>query len=137
MRKILLSLTCASLLMAAGCNQKENMNAGYEKQSENGIRLITNKTEQSRSVPEYEADVLTIPPTRGQDIKQANTVVSHFTDYEMGSVWITGGKMDVTVYNNGKFESKKAKEEAENNLHKLLLKALPRYDIDVKIKEKK
>ncbi|WP_079506274.1 hypothetical protein [Mesobacillus jeotgali] len=66
-----------------------------------------------------------------QDVQKAKDVISD-AGYEPGSIWINGGEMNVTAQLQGRV-TKKDRDNAQKKLHDMLTKALPRYDINVKI----
>ncbi|PAQ15262.1 hypothetical protein CD798_07135 [Bacillaceae bacterium SAOS 7] len=70
-------------------------------------------------------------PTRGTDIDHARDVIERFTPYEPGSVWINGGKMRVTVHEKQGHNYTEAEVKAA---YESLVAALPRYEIEMRIK---
>ncbi|MEH7074388.1 hypothetical protein [Neobacillus drentensis] len=70
----------------------------------------------------------------GQDIAKAKHVIAASDEFETDNVWINGDRMWVTVYKKGK-QSDQGKNKAEARLHRKLVQALPRYDIEVRVKE--
>ncbi|MCM3567182.1 hypothetical protein [Neobacillus mesonae] len=70
----------------------------------------------------------------GNDIKKAKDVVAATNEFVTDSVWINGDRMWVSVYKKGML-SDREKIAAESRLHKKLVTALPRYNIEVRVKE--
>ncbi|MFZ7946520.1 hypothetical protein [Neobacillus sp. 19] len=70
----------------------------------------------------------------GNDINKAKQVIDASNEFTADSVWINGDRMWVSVYKKGMM-SDRGKVAAEARLHKKLVKALPRYNIEVRVKE--
>jgi len=70
----------------------------------------------------------------GNDINIAKQVIAHTNEFRTDSVWINGDRMWVTVYKKGML-SDQARNKAEARLHRKLVKALPRYNIEVRVQE--
>ncbi|WML41659.1 hypothetical protein RCG19_08420 [Neobacillus sp. OS1-2] len=70
----------------------------------------------------------------GTDINKAKQVIADTKEYVTDSVWINGDRMWVSVYKKGML-SDQGKVAAEARLHKKLIHALPRYNIEVRVKE--
>jgi len=70
----------------------------------------------------------------GNDINQAKQVIASTDEFKTDSVWINGDRMWVSVYKKGMF-SDKTRTDAEARLHKKLIQALPRYNIEVRVQE--
>lgn len=71
---------------------------------------------------------------QGNDIKKAKDTIAATGEFVTDSVWINGDRMWVSVYKKGMF-SDRGKIAAESRLHKKLVAALPRYNIEVRVKE--
>lgn len=71
---------------------------------------------------------------QGNDIKKAKDVIATSNEFVADSVWINGDRMWVSVYKKGML-SDRAKINAEARLHRKLIAALPRYNIEVRVKE--
>lgn len=69
------------------------------------------------------------------EIEQARQVINDTNEFTPDAIMINGRDMWVTA-NTDKKLSAKEKTDAQSRLHKLLTKALPRYDIEVKVNEK-
>ncbi|MEH7415903.1 hypothetical protein V7266_11535 [Neobacillus drentensis] len=70
----------------------------------------------------------------GNDINKAKQVIADTNEFRTDSVWINGDRMWVTVYKKGMF-SDKTRNDAEARLHRKLVNALPRYNIEVRVQE--
>ena len=70
----------------------------------------------------------------GNDINQAKQVIANTNEFKTDSIWINGDRMWVTVYKKGMLTNK-GKDDAEARLHRKLIKALPRYNIEVRVQE--
>lgn len=71
----------------------------------------------------------------GTDVDKARQVIGQTKEYRPGSVWITArNHMRVTAYKKGHL-TKRARLNAEKDLEKKLTAALPRYKINVAVRE--
>ena len=70
----------------------------------------------------------------GIDVDKARQVVSRTKEFRPGSVWINGDRMWVTVYKKGMLTDKE-RLDAEARIHEKLITALPRYEIEVRVRE--
>jgi hypothetical protein len=70
----------------------------------------------------------------GNDIQKAKQVIANSDEFAADSVWINGDRMWVSVYKKG-MQSEQGKIKAEARLHRKLIQALPRYKIEVRVKE--
>lgn len=70
----------------------------------------------------------------GKDIQQAKQVIADSDEFTADSIWINGDRMWVSVYKKG-MQSEQGKIDAEARLHRKLIQALPRYKIEVRVKE--
>lgn len=71
----------------------------------------------------------------GVDVDKARQVIGMTKGYRPGSVWINGrNHMRVTAYKKGKL-TERERLNAEKYLQKKLTAALPRYKIDVTVRE--
>jgi hypothetical protein len=71
---------------------------------------------------------------QGNDIQKAKQVIADSDEFTADSIWINGDRMWVSVYKKG-MQSERGKINAEARLHKKLIQALPRYNIEVRVKE--
>jgi hypothetical protein len=71
---------------------------------------------------------------QGNDINKAKEVIADTDEFVTDSVWINGDTMWVSVYKKGMLKDQD-KIDAEARLHKKLVKALPRYNIEVRVQE--
>lgn len=72
----------------------------------------------------------------GIDVDKARQVVGRTKGYRPGSVYTEGSSMWVTVYKKG-IKNEQARLKARAQMHKRLVRALPRYDIDVNVLDDK
>ena len=70
----------------------------------------------------------------GNDINKAKQVIADSDEFTTDSVWINGDRMWVSVYKKG-MQTERGKINAEARLHRKLVQALPRYHIEVRVKE--
>ncbi|WP_243356928.1 hypothetical protein [Bacillus litorisediminis] len=138
------TLFCLSILGACGAGGPKD--SIYEQADTFGTRLSTerpddlngrdlrdDRTNTNQSPTSY-IDLSDDMPTLDNDVDQARGVIERETDYEPGPITINGQDMWVTAYHQGIMsEEERRKEEAA--LHKLLIKALPRYYIEVQLRE--
>lgn len=71
---------------------------------------------------------------QGNDIHKAKQVIADTNEFVTDSVWINGDRMWVSVHKKGML-SDRGKIDAEARLHKKLIQALPRYNIEVRVQE--
>ncbi|WP_433745418.1 hypothetical protein [Falsibacillus pallidus] len=132
--------------LMSGCGVRNDSTYSNENDM-NGQRFVNNKI--NKAWPDEEArqsdwnnqnpnfvGLSDTPPSMERDMDKARQVVKEYTDYTPGGVWINGNTMNVTVYTNKDFSSKKEAKRAKDKLHKIILQAFPRYNVDVKIKHK-
>lgn len=72
--------------------------------------------------------------THGNDINKAKQVINGTKEFVTDSVVINGDRMWVSVYKKGML-SDQGRIDAEARLHRKLIQALPRYHIEVRVKE--
>jgi hypothetical protein len=68
------------------------------------------------------------------DVDKAKQVIANTKEFRTDSVLINGDRMWVTVYKKGTLTDSQ-KVDAEARLHRKLIQALPRYNIDVRVQE--
>ncbi|MDQ0214161.1 hypothetical protein J2S13_000557 [Oikeobacillus pervagus] len=137
---------CMSLSLLTACQMDDNEGSLFsQREDRDGTRFVTNKDRDDLSLRNVQTDrtntnqnpnfidLSTDQPTRGTDINKAREVVELFTNYEAGPVWINGRQMYVTVYTD---QDAKQSKDAEASLKKKLTKALPRYQMNVNIRER-
>ncbi|MGE6257857.1 hypothetical protein ACQKCU_08060 [Heyndrickxia sporothermodurans] len=119
--------------MLAGCGSNQLNNNAVTNNQQNKMRKISsNPTDQNPNLVDLRQGN---PKTVGNDVDNAKYVVRHYKDYKDPTVWINGNNMWVTAHTNRSLTAnERMKEEAA--LHKKLIQALPRYDINVKIEER-
>lgn len=71
---------------------------------------------------------------QGNDIDKAKKVIADTNEFVVDSVWVNGDRMWVSVYKKGML-SDRGRVDAEARLHRKLVQALPRYNIEVRVQE--
>lgn len=145
MKKVLI-LMVLSLCMA-GCQFQAR--EGYEPQSEdkNGTRLMktgyggydeVGVDEDERFTenpgPNF-LDLTESRPDRGDDQNKLEEAIRNDKELSLGRVMINGDQIHVNVYTTEKL-TEAQKKEKEKEIHENMITALPRYHIDVNLKEK-
>jgi hypothetical protein len=134
---LLLFVLMLSIATACGANQDSQYGMGGEDQS--GLQPVKNDEERdvrenTNQNPNF-IDLSDSQPTNGTDIEKARQVVEQYTDYEADEVWINGQQMWVTAHTKEEMTGKQRDNE-EAKLKKQLTRALPRYKLNVQIKER-
>jgi hypothetical protein len=143
MWKRALIILMSAFLFSACSNHKETLFNGESKHGQTSLpskmALEKKKNHQkSYSSVDQNPNLLDISQPRsnqGTDVNHMRQTILDLTSYDPGAIWINGDKMSVTVYTNKSLSNKNLKKE-EKKLHRVLVGAMPRYRIDVKIKEK-
>lgn len=133
------------LTIVTGCNT--NLQGSYDKDEDrDGTKLMTNTNRgdddgvtdmPGRTMSDQNPNLLNTDGGKidnGNDISKAKQVINQTKEFRADSVWINGNHMWVTVYKKGMM-SEKEKINAESKVHQKLTKALPRYDIEVRVLE--
>ncbi|TMU84018.1 hypothetical protein FGG79_17930 [Bacillus sp. BHET2] len=150
MKKLALALSFTVfflLITACGVNQEseygvhhdsggtrfiDNRKAEMDKRQDESVREIT---DQNPNFPNLTNSPGTTSTTMGDYEDKAREVVKENTKFQPDEVWINGGQMWVTAHTKKEMTmSERDKEEAMLKDH--LQKAIPRYDINVKITER-
>lgn len=127
------SLILISLLTGCATNRLNDDAITNNNNNNNLRRIASNPTDQNPNMVDLEQGDPAI--TVGSDVDKAKYVVSRYKRYEDPTVWVNGNNMWVTAHTRAKLTAnERMKEEAR--LHKKLIQALPRYDINVKIEER-
>lgn len=164
MQKFVLFLSLSMLLVVSGCtgNQgtkeeaydlRTDKNApNYISNRGNDVTAPTNMSDRGKNEQHMvEDDITNQNPNfldlkrtgsggeagatnQGNDIEKAKQVIAGSDEFEADSIWINGDRMWVSVYKRG-MQSDKGKINAEARLHRKLIQALPRYNIEVRVKE--
>jgi hypothetical protein len=71
---------------------------------------------------------------QGNDIQKAKQIIADSDEFAADSFWINGDRLWVSVYKKGML-TEQEKIKAEARLHRKLIQALPRYKIEVRVKE--
>ena len=131
-------------LLLAGCGIEKDSTYG-KREDRHGVQFVNNKDrlgDQERRERDDPTNTNQNPhfidrspdqPTLGTDIEKAKQVIRKDTNhYKPDSIWINGRTMWVKVQSNRPLPNE---AEAEARLHKKLIRALPRYRIEVDIKQ--
>lgn len=135
-----------SFIFLAACSQnqgKGNLFGGNE--GRDGTTLISNRLdEQEYNTREWTMDAQNpnFPKTdrnrdrinNGTDIDKARQIIEDTNEFRSGPIWINGDDMWVTAYKRGIISDRQRVKDA-SELRKKLIKALPRYHIQIKIQE--
>ncbi|UII55761.1 hypothetical protein LS684_19385 [Cytobacillus spongiae] len=141
MKRVILFLFMV-LMALTGCNN-QNAEGLYDlEQDADGARLLSNPTDEDdyrmgRTMSDQNPNLPNIDGNgvdQAEDVEQAREVIEQLDGFEPGAVWINGQDMWVTAYKKG-MQSNEEKIDTEAMLHKKLLKALPRYHIEVQVRE--
>lgn len=141
------------MMLASGCQTRDANDASYDlrkdKTAPNYMSYTTTDRDQNRfvgnDVINQNPNFLNLNGTRNgmtsggsgnfaTDIDQAKRVINNTNEFRTESVLIKGDRMWVSVFKKGNLTKRDVKD-AEARLHKKLVQALPRYNIDVKVKE--
>lgn len=143
MKKFSLLLVLITMV-ATGCNNNANVQGGYDLDEDRAGRdFVTNRPDnrvdgsRGRTMSDQNPNLLNTGGGRGNnraDIDMAREVVQQTDKFTPSTVWINGNYMWVTVYKKGTMTDRE-KIDAESEVHKNLTKALPRYDIEVRVLE--
>lgn len=128
------------IALLAGCNGLSN-NAGDKNNvnevATSNLNKVTSERGHYSNLPADQLlntpnSVSNVAPSTGADIEQARKTVEAETDYEATSVWVNGLSMVVPIDDHGKIKTESEWKKEKKRIHRLLIKALPRYHIDVK-----
>ncbi|MDE3840332.1 hypothetical protein C0966_13405 [Bacillus methanolicus] len=138
------------LILITGCNQNAADGGIYgQNEDQDGARLITSREEalqkididndppMDRTISDQNPNFVNFSGNRndiGKDVDKARDVVKQTKEFEPGPIWVNGEDMWVTVYKKGML-SERDQMDAQSRIHKMLLQALPRYDIEVRVRE--
>jgi len=136
---------CSVMLFLIGCQNDENASTYKNNEDRNGQRFVSNRDNRaSDREGEDGYYILDQNPNfintgerhnnYGQDIDKAKSMINDMKGYRSGPVWINGDNMWVTAYKKGMLSNNERRKE-EAKLHRQLTGALPRYDIEVRIRE--
>lgn len=164
MQKFVLFLSLSMLLVVSGCvgNQGAKEEAydlstdkdapNYISNRGNDVTAPTNMSDRGKNEQHMvEDDITNQNPNfldlnrtgsggeagatnQGNDTAKAKQVIAGSDEFEADSIWINGDRMWVSVYKKG-MQSDQGKIKAEARLHRKLIEALPRYNIEVRVKE--
>ncbi|KMY51972.1 hypothetical protein [Peribacillus loiseleuriae] len=136
--KIVWSFVIMALL--AGCNGLSNNAGDKNKTNEAATSNLKKVTSDSGHYSNQPADQLlntpysvsNVAPSNGDDIEQARKTIEAETNYEAKGVWVNGLSMVVTIDDHGKIKTESEWKKEKKRIHRLLIKAFPRYHVDIK-----
>ncbi|PLS18354.1 hypothetical protein CVD28_06700 [Bacillus sp. M6-12] len=149
MKRMLFFILLAALFTLGACNTK-NESINTKIHDKDGVRTISNDNARNGNDADLQDPAGELPleenpnmlnmsgdnnPTLEDSATKAKDVINRQTGYEAGAVWINGGDMTVTVHKKGAFEGNQERKREQDRLHRLLIKALPRYNIEVNLEE--
>lgn len=135
------------ILVLCGC--QGNRNTAYDLRNDNSTPNYMSNRSQNHLVEEDITDqnpnFLDLRGTgsgsetgggqnMGLDTDKAKQVIGQTKEFTTDSVWINGDRMWVTVFKKGMLTDTE-KIDAEARLHRKLVQALPRYNIEVRVQE--
>jgi hypothetical protein len=131
------------MLFISAC--QNNNQAGYDLRKDKSAPNYMSNPMKGNDVTNQNPNFLDLHGTRngaassgsgntGVDVNKAKQVIGKTNEFRTDSVWINGDRMWVNVYKKGMLTDQ-AKIDAEARLHKKLTKALPRYNIEVRVQE--
>lgn len=133
MKKLLLFLT---LFIITGCdgNLQDELTENNDTKGTNVIH--TGDELPGRTMSDQNPNLLNTGSERNnrRDTEHARKVISDTGEFTPDSIWINGDDLWVTAHTDEDLTSKE-KMDAQARLHKILMKALPDYDIEVKVNE--
>jgi hypothetical protein len=103
-------------------NDPENVNNGESMNQNPNVPNLTNNMENTST-------------TVGVNEDKAREVVNEYSRFKADEVWINGEQMWVTAHTKEEMTAEETGKE-EATLKKKLEKALPRYNVNVKITER-
>lgn len=147
--KKLLMILILSVVMVSGCVQ-DNAESVHDKQQDqagqdlltenNGVRKgdgpnFVRDQDDGMTMTDQNPNLLNTDNENhvnfSMDVQKAKEVISA-QGFKPDAIWINGGTMNVTARPEGSLSSKD-RDQAEKSLRKKLLRALPRYQINVDI----
>lgn len=155
MQKFMLFLSLCMMFMVSGCNGNQGGNHGNDlaydlKNDRSAPNYMSNRGENKQRMVEDDItnqnpNFLNLSRTgsgsetgggkdTGEDINKAKQVIADTNEFTVDSVWVNGDRMWVSVYKKG-MQSEQGKVKAEARLHRKLIQALPRYKMEVRVKE--
>ena len=136
-----------AMLFLSACNGSPNSELQAQSEDRNGAKLMDydknngfyernlrdddNRDYSINTNPNF-IDLTEDRPDIGDDQEKIVQVIQRYTEFQPGSVFVNGRDAWVTVHTTEKF-SDKEKKVVRKDLHRTLIKAMPRYDIHLKI----
>lgn len=149
--KATLPLIAAILLISmTGCGQNDSMinnDSQYGSETRNGHDLVGKDMDKVSYDWDNQAEIpsdqlLNTPhhtsnnmPSMGQEAEVIRAAVKAETNYETGMIWHNGNTVHVTVRHNGEIKSAEERKRERKRLHLIIQRAVPQYNIDVKLKK--
>ncbi|MBE3571178.1 MAG: hypothetical protein IMW92_14110 [Bacillales bacterium] len=138
-------LMVGALFLLSGCGMIERDSTYGKQEDRHGVQFVSYKDRFDSQVRRERDDPTNTnqnpnfidrapdQPNFGTDIEKARQVIRKDANYyESDSIWINGRTMWVKVNTHRKLPDE---DKAEARLHKKLIQALPRYRIEVDIKQ--
>lgn len=153
MKKFIFPSLCIALLLIGGCqsNKNANQSASYDLRKDRNVQNMSNRLDNGdrkldgNDITNQNPNFLNLQGTRngsasggsgniGVDTDYAKKIIADTNEFTTDSIWVNGDRMWVKVYKKG-ILSHKQRIDAEARLHKKLVQALPRYNIEVRVQE--
>jgi len=129
-KPIICFLICLIIMTACSFQGKEKAeNSGNEQVKYQ--RLSSESPNQSRKQVDLDGQTETV----GTEVNTAKTIMRTYKEYKLVSVSINGNNMWVTAHTRSRMSTHE-RMRREADVHKRLKKALPQYNISVKLEEK-
>jgi hypothetical protein len=133
-----------ALLTLSACTQKDNISYDLRNEGEKPQYILNKPAGNKQDV--VRDDITNQNPNflhlnksgdganQETDTDKARQVINNSKEFTPGSVRINGDDMWITVYKQGNLNNKD-KIDAEARIHRDLVRALPRYNIEVNVQE--
>ncbi|MDP4084238.1 MAG: hypothetical protein Q8934_06435 [Bacillota bacterium] len=129
-------------IILTGCNQGAN-DAAYDLRKDKSAPQFMSNRVTGNDINNQNPNFLPLKGTKGGavssqghrvDVEKAKQVIKSTKEFTPGSIWMNGDRMWVTVYKKGMF-TQREKIAAEARVHRQLIEALPRYNIEVNVRQ--
>lgn len=147
MRKFIVPSLMLTMLFIGGCQANDDASNYDLRKDRSAPNEMSNKYKKplvGQDVQNQNPNFLNLEGTStrgtgggqdtGIDVGKAKKVIRDTHEFRTDSVWINGDRMWVNVYKKGMLNDQQ-RENAEARLHKKLVQALPRYNIEVRVQE--
>ena len=150
MKTTLLFLAATFLSILTACGQNDNAlnnDSEYRDQTRDGQEFVGNNMKNVSHDWDNEAErpsdqLLNTPhhtsnnsPSMGQEVDKIRAAIKSETDYETGMIWHNGNTIHVTVLTKGKIKTDKERQREKKRMEDIIIRAVPQYNIDVKLKK--